>query len=147
MAIIDLLLAILHHLLVFTLVGLLAVELALLRPGLGGTDLALLGRIDAAYGGIALAVIVAGVARVLFGLKGWEYYVSNHAFWGKMAAFFVIGLLSIRPTMRILSWRRGGGDAVPERDILAVRSWVRGEMFLVALVLVFAAAMARGIGS
>lgn len=147
MAIIDLLLAILHHLLVFALVGLLAVELALLRPGLGGTGLVLLGRIDAAYGGIALAVIVAGVARVLFGLKGWEYYVFNHAFWGKMAAFLVIGLLSIRPTMRILSWRRGGGDAVPERDILAVRSWVRGEMFLVALVLVFAAAMARGIGS
>lgn len=147
MAIIDLLLAILHHLLVFTLVGLLAVELVLLRPGLGGTGLALLGRIDAAYGGVALAVIVAGVARVLFGLKGWEYYVSNHAFWGKMAAFLVIGLLSIRPTMRILSWRRGSGDAVPERDILAVRSWVKGEMFLVALVLVLAAAMARGIGS
>lgn len=147
MEIVDLLLAILHHFLVFSLAGLLAAELALVRPGLAGPSLGLLGRIDGAYGGIAGAVVVVGVCRVLFGLRGWEYYVSNHAFWGKMAAFVIVGLLSIRPTMRILAWRRSGTDVVPEADILSVRAWIKGEVFFLALVLVFAAAMARGIGA
>jgi putative membrane protein len=146
MDIADLVLAILHHLLVFSLAGLLAAELALIRPSLSGPGLGLLGRIDRAYGGVAVAVIVVGVCRVIFGLKGWEYYVSNHAFWGKMAAFVIVGLLSIRPTMRILAWRRSGANDVPESEILAVRGWIKGEIFFLALVLVFAAAMARGVG-
>jgi putative membrane protein len=147
MDIVDLLLAILHHFLVFSLAGLLAAELVLLRPGLSGPNLSLLGRIDGAYGGIALAVIVVGVCRVIFGLKGWEYYVSNHAFWGKMIAFVIVGLLSVPPTIRIIRWRRGGSEAVPEGEVMAVRSWIKGEVFFLALVLVFAAAMARGVGS
>jgi putative membrane protein len=146
MDIVDLLLAILHHLLVFSLAGILAAEWVLVRPGLSGPSLRLLGRIDGAYGGTALAVVVVGVCRVIFGLKGWEYYVSNHAFWGKMAAFVIVGLLSIRPTMRILAWRRAGDTLVPDVEIAAVRIWIRGEIAFFALILVFAAMMARGIG-
>jgi putative membrane protein len=141
--VIDLLFAILHHFLVFTLAGLLAAELALVRPGLSGASLNLLGRIDAAYGGVAMAIVVVGICRVIFGLRGWDYYVSNHAFWGKMACFVVVGLLSIRPTMRIIAWRRSGTGAVPEGEVNAVRGWIRGEIFFLALVLVFAAMMAR----
>ena len=146
MDLVDLLLAILHHFLVFTLAGLLAAELVLLRPGLSGPNLGLLGRIDAAYGGVAMAIIVVGVCRVIFGLKGWEYYVSNHAFWGKMVAFIIVALLSIRPTKRIIAWRRSGKEVVPDSEVTAVRSWVKGEVFFLALVLIFAAAMARGVG-
>jgi putative membrane protein len=147
MDIVDLLLAILHHFLVFSLAGLLAAELVLLRPGLSGSNLSLLGRIDGAYGGIAGAVVVVGICRVIFGLKGWEYYISNHAFWGKMITFVIVGLLSIRPTMRILAWRRSGMAVVPDGEVLAVRSWIKGEFLFLALVIVFAAAMARGVGS
>lgn len=146
MDIIDLLLAILHHFLVFTLAGLLAVELALVRPGLSRSGLGLLGSVDRAYGGVAMAIIVVGICRVIFGLKGWEYYVGNHAFWGKMVAFVIVGALSSRPTMRIVAWRRSGADVVPDAEISTVRSWLKGEVFFLALVLVFAAAMARGVG-
>ncbi len=146
MDIVDLLLAILHHILVFSLAGILAAEWVLVRPGLSGQSLQLLGRIDGAYGGIAMAVIVVGICRVVFGLKGWEYYVSNHAFWGKMAAFVIVGLLSIRPTMRILAWRRADDAAVPDAEIAAVRTWLRAEIGFFGLILVFAAMMARGIG-
>ena len=148
MDIVDLLLAILHHLLVFTLAGILAAEWVLIRPGLSGPNLQLLARIDGAYGGVAMAVIAVGVCRVIFGLKGWEYYLSNHAFWGKMAAFIVVALLSIRPTMRIIAWRKAAGEtsAVADGEILAVRSWLKGEIAFLALILVFAAMMARGIG-
>jgi putative membrane protein len=146
MDIVDLPLAILHHFFVFTLAGLLAAEFALVRPGLSGPGLGLLGRIDGAYGGVAMAIIVVGICRVLFGLKGWEYYVANHAFWGKMIAFVIVGLLSIRPTRRILAWRKNGTEVVPDSEVAAVRSWIKGEVFFLALVLVFAAAMARGVG-
>lgn len=145
--IVDLLLAILHHFLVFTLAGLLAAEFALVRPGLSGASLDLLGRIDRAYGGVAMAIIVVGICRVLFGVRGWEFYIANHAFWGKMIAFVIVGALSSRPTMRIIAWRRSGAGVVPEGEISAVRSWIKGEIFFLALVLVFAAAMARGVGS
>lgn len=147
----DLLLAIAHHLLVFALAGILFAEFVLLKPGLGGRQLSLLGRLDGAYGGIAVAIIVIGVCRVIFGLKGWEYYVSNHAFWGKMAAFVIVGLLSIPPTMRIIRWRREAGSStdyvVPDGEIASMRRYVHGELAFFALILVFAAMMARGVGA
>jgi len=49
--------------------------------------------------------------------------------------------------MRIIAWRKSETGVVPEAEILAVRSWIKGEIVFLALVLVFAAAMARGIGS
>ena len=74
MDIVDLVLAILHHFLVFSLVG----------DAVGGTGADAAGtegrgasspRVGStrAYGGIAVAVIVVGICRVIFGLKGWEY--------------------------------------------------------------------------
>ena len=142
---VDLLLAILHHLLVFSLAGLLAAEWVLVRPGLAGTNLELLAGIDRAYGAVAMAVIAIGAGRVFFGLKGWEFYVFNHMFWGKMTAFVAVALLSIIPTIRIAAWRKAGvGDPVPDREILAVRSWLKGEAAAFALIPIFAAAMARG---
>jgi putative membrane protein len=146
MHVVDLLLAIAHHLLVFSLAGILAAELVLTRPGLSGPTLGLLGRIDSAYGGVAMAVVAVGICRVVFGLKGWEFYISNHAFWGKMIAFVIVALLSIRPTMRILSWRRAELATVPDDEIFAVRTWIKGEIAFLALVLAFAAMMARGVG-
>lgn len=145
----DLILAICHHLLAFLLAAALAAEWALVRPGLAGANLALLGRLDAAYGGLAVALIAIGVGRVFFGLKGWEFYVYNHVFWGKMAAFAAVALLSITPTMRIAKWRgaaKDGGYLVPESEIRAVRVWLKIEAAVFVLILVFAAAMARDIG-
>jgi putative membrane protein len=141
MDIVDLLLAILHHLLVFSLAAMLAAEWVLVRPGLSGASLQLLARIDSAYGGVAMAVILIGAARVYFGLKGWEFYVSNHMFWGKMAAFVAVALLSIVPTMRIAGWRRAG--TAPDQEILGLRAWLKAEVAAFALIPIFAAAMAR----
>jgi len=142
----DLLLAIAHHLLAFCLVAALAMELVIVRPGLSRAELPRLGRIDGAYGGMALAIILVGIGRVLYGLKGWEFYVYNHAFWAKMAAFVLVGLLSIPPTLRIIRWRRAAGETVPEAEIASMRRWLKAEAIVLAFVPIFAAAMARGIG-
>lgn len=148
---IDLGLAIAHHLAVFTLVALYAAEFALLRPGLSGVRIGQLARIDAAYGAMAGVVIVVGIIRVMFGAVGWEYYVSNHAFWGKMAAFLVMGLLTIQPTMAIRRWlkasRSDGGYVIPETEIATSRRFVHIQAGVLLLIPMFAAAMARGYGA
>ena len=81
-----------------------------------------------------MLIIVVGIGRVFFGLKGWEYYIYYWAFWAKMAAFVAVGLLSIRPTMRFIAWRKAAaGDPAfarprgrhPQRALLsACRSTV-----------------------
>ena len=147
---IDLFLAILHHLLVFALAAALAAEFVLVRPGLAGRELKILGHIDGAYGGIAGAVILVGFLRVWLGLKGWEFYLYSLSFWGKMLAFAVVGALSVRPTTRILAWRRAATNAtglyvVPDGEIANVRRFIVWQMIGFAFILIFAAMMARGV--
>ena len=144
---IDLILASSHHLVVFLLVTIFAAEFALLRPGLAGNRIGQLARIDAAYGGVAMLVIVVGVLRVIFGASGWEYYVSNYAFWAKMAAFLVMGLLTVPPTLAIRRWLKAGQDyVVPAEAISANRRFIYLQAGVLVLIPIFAAAMARGYG-
>ena len=106
----DLLLAIAHHLLIFTLFGLLVTEMVMLKPELPRATLLRLARIDIVYGIVAGLIVVVGFSRVHFGLKGPEFYEQNPVFWAKIAAFVVVGLLSIQPTVRIIRWRRAVGQ-------------------------------------
>ncbi|RUU06339.1 DUF2214 family protein [Mesorhizobium sp. USDA-HM6] len=146
----DLLLAIAHHLLVFSLAGIIGAEFVLVRGDLGAATLKRLAGIDRHYGIIAALIVIVGIGRVFFGLKGWEFYVYNWVFWAKMAAFIVVGLLSIVPTMRFVSWsRQASGNpsfSVPAAELASVKNYVRAEGFIFLLIPVFAAAMARGYG-
>jgi putative membrane protein len=147
----DFLLASLHHLIVFGLAAVLAAELALMRPAaMSPRTVRLLGRFDAAYGLLALAILALGFVRVWYGAKGPDFYLGNPVFWAKIAAFGVVGLLSIRPTMRILAWQKAANaDAafVPQQDEIArLRRLLLAEIHVFALIPVLAAAMARGIG-
>ncbi|ODT80822.1 MAG: hypothetical protein ABS76_14685 [Pelagibacterium sp. SCN 64-44] len=146
----DLVLAIAHHLTVFTLVALFAAEFALLRPGLGGPRLRQLARIDAAYGAVALLVVVVGVLRVFFGAVDPGYYWGNIAFWGKMAAFLVMGLLTIQPTIAIRRWLKEAkavSDYAPRAaEVANSRRFVHLQAGVLLFIPAFAAAMARGYG-
>ena len=144
----DLTFAILHHLAVFTLVGIIAAEFALLRPGLAGGRLGQLASIDRLYGIAATVVIVVGVLRVVWGGKGWQFYVSSDMFWGKMIAFVIVGLLSIQPTIALARWGKAlkadPGFIPPPADIARSRKFIHAEVAILALIPIFAAAMARG---
>jgi putative membrane protein len=147
----DFLLAAIHHLIVFGIASVLAAEIALMRPAaMSPHTVRLLGRFDAVYGGLAMAILVAGFARVWFGAKGPDFYLHNPMFWAKIGAFLVVGLVSIRPTLRILAWQKAAkADAafVPAaQEIGALRRQLLIEIHVFALIPVFAAAMARGIG-
>jgi putative membrane protein len=146
----DWILACLHHVAVFSLAAVLAAELALMSVALSAQSIRRLAAIDLWYGILAGAVIVFGVMRVIWGAKGYEYYLANHIFWTKMALFLGVGLLSIPPTLRYLAWRRGvtaeAGFLPPTADVARVRMllWLEAGLFL--CIPIAAAAMARGYG-
>jgi putative membrane protein len=143
----DFILAVLHHVLVFSLAGILAVEIALMRPGIGAAEVRRLGGYDIAYGIVAGLVLIVGFARVYFGAKGPGYYFANHYFWAKISAFVILGLVSIGPTMRIIDWRRqtrrDPAFNPPANDVMSMRRLMHAEGLLLVLVIIFAAAMAR----
>src|SRR5215218_277032 len=102
----DAWLAIAHHLAVFGVAAVLVAEWTLVPPGIEPDEVRRVARIDAAYGALAGAVLLAGASRVIWGVKPADFYLENPVFWFKMAAFATVGLLSIRPTLRFLRWRR-----------------------------------------
>ncbi|MBA4203449.1 DUF2214 family protein [Pannonibacter phragmitetus] len=141
----------LHHLAVFALFAVLVMELAIcLRQTLAAEDLKRLALLDLHYGALAILVLLAGGMRVMYGGKGPDYYLGNLFFWAKMGVFLLIGLLSILPTLRILSWRRKlKADAAfvpPVAECRLVRRTLVAELLLFPLLPLFAAAMAQGYG-
>jgi putative membrane protein len=147
----DAWLAIAHHLAVFGLLAVLAVELGMLRRSLANDAVRRLSRIDGLYGALAGAVILVGIARVVWGAKPAEFYLENTTFWLKMASFGAVALISIGPTLRFRGWRRtldADPDALPSPDDLRrARRMVLAELEVFALIPIFAALMARGIGA
>lgn len=141
-------LAILHHLLVFGLVIMLAMELAYLRAP--PIDARRLTRLDAGYGAVAALVLVVGVTRVIWGEKGWAFYQDNPWFWAKVATFTLIGLISIVPTLAFGRWAKAQkADPAwrPEpRAVASTARLVRIEVLLLFPLVAFAAVMARWAG-
>jgi putative membrane protein len=141
----DLGLAIGHHLLIFALFGVLAAELVLVRRGVDIATIARVGRIDLWYGVLAGLIVAVGFARAVFAAKGWAYYSHNLFFHAKIGTFVLIGLLSIPPTVAYIRWRRAGA-APTDAQVTGVRRFLWAELALFALLPAFAAAMARGYG-
>lgn len=146
----DLILAILHHLLVFALLAVLTYELAMIRIGVAAKDIVKVSRVDAAYGILAGLILIVGFLRVFYGAKGAAFYLENPVFWAKIGAFLIVGLLSIRPTSKLIAWRkRIGSDPTflpAPGEIKSVRFLMHLEGTVFILIPIFAALMARGYG-
>ena len=141
----DLALAIGHHLLIFALFGVLFAELIAVRKGMDSSTVARIASVDLWYGVLAGLIVVVGFSRAVFAAKGWAYYSHNGFFWAKIATFAVIGLLSVPPTVRFIQWRRAGVSPT-DAQVAGVRGFLHAEVVLFALLPAFAAAMARGYG-
>jgi putative membrane protein len=149
-ATLDLVLAILHHLSIFALFGVLVGELLLIRRTMSAGDIKRAAGIDIWYGVLAGVILVVGFSRAIFAAKGWAYYSHNLMFHAKIGTVVLIGLLSIWPTIEIIRWKRElgvEGTTLPAiARIATVRRLLWLEVFLFALLPIFAAAMARGYG-
>jgi len=139
-----------HYLSILMLFGFLYGELLLWRTGISERNIRTLLWLDIGYGLSALAVLVSGIARAGWTEKGWDFYLSNPWFHGKVTLFILIALLSLYPTKVLLGWRKTvKAGHVPEIDATLQRN-LRGvlvaELHLVVLMPILAALMARGVG-
>lgn len=146
----DLILAAGHHLLAFGLFGLFLVLFVTIRPGLAGPALHRVAIVDRFQGAVAGLLVIVGVLRVIYGLKGADFYLGSWTFWVKMAAFAAVGILSVPPTLRIIAWHKAAGAdpayVVPAAEIGRARTLLGLQFLAFILIPVFAAMMARGVG-
>jgi putative membrane protein len=139
----DLVLAIAHHILIFGLFGILATEFMLVRRGMDQAMVSRVAATDLWYGLSAALIIVIGFSRAIFAAKGWDYYSHNLFFWAKFGIFAVIGALSAAPTIAFLRWRRE--KYVPDdARVAGVRHFLWAQVMLFPLLLIFTTTMARG---
>jgi putative membrane protein len=141
------LVAFLHHLAAFTVVGTLIAERVLFSPTPSFGQALRLRRIDAMYGASAGALLAVGLARVYWFEKGADYYLHNPFFLAKMALFITVGLLSIYPTVVFLSWRKAQVPVVTPVQAARIRRLLDLELAAIVAILFCAAFMAKGIGA
>jgi putative membrane protein len=144
------LMAFLHHILAFTLTACIVYEFIAYRKTMGIAEMRRIQRVDLAYGISAGLLIVVGLLRVFFFEKGPNFYMNNPFFWVKMNAFLVVGLLSIDPTIRYIRWnrtlRQNDVPEISEPEYRRTRLLLWLEVIGIAVILLAAAMMARGIG-
>lgn len=146
----DAILAYLHFTSIFVFFSFLVVETMMLRGLLDEKAVRLLGRVDIWYFGAAIAVLVTGFSRLVWGAKGPDFYLSSWPIYVKLALFLAVGILSVGPTLRFIHWRRmferDAAWSVPEPERKLARRVVMIEVHLAALIPLFAVIMARGLG-
>lgn len=143
-------LAYLHFSAIFVLFGFLVAEIVVFRGPLDPWVVRLLGRLDLWYFGSALAVLATGLARLVFGAKGPEFYLTGWAIYVKLLLFIVVALVSVFPTLRFIDWRRNldhdSDWRVPDQERAKVRRLLMIEVHIAALIPLAAVIMARGLG-
>lgn len=146
----EALLAYAHILAILTMVVFLASEAALCRvQWLNAAVVERLAKIDTIYGISAAAVLLTGIARTWWGIKGIAWYWTNPLLHVKVTLFVVIGLLSIKPTLTFLRWRREfrATSALPnEAQIVKTRRLVMVQAHILPLIPLAAVFLARGFG-
>ena len=149
--VIDAILAYLHFTAIFLLFAFMTVEVMLMRGTLDQAAVRLLGRVDLWYFGSAIAALVTGLLRLGLGAKGGDFYLSSWPIYVKIGLFFAVALVSIKPTMTFVRWRKGfDHDAafrIGDEERRRVRRYLMIEVHLASLIPVFAVMMARGLGS
>ncbi len=137
--------AALHHLAFFAMIGALFAQFALLRSRIDQAAIKRLAGLDAMYAGSATLVLIIGTVRVIYFEKGWAYYSLSLPFWLKIASFIVVAIISFYATGRFNAWRKQGADFIaPANEVSRILRLKPFEMSGLALVLIFAALMARG---
>src|SRR3954470_2063846 len=97
--------AFLHHISAFVLFAALIVEMVLLNDELTVARARKIARADMIFGIAAGVLLAVGLLRVFYFEKGAAYYFHNVPFLIKLSLFVVVGLASIYPTVKFLSWR------------------------------------------
>ena len=144
------LLAYAHVLAVLTLVVFISSEAALCRgEWLNAKVVERLAKVDLIYGIAAGAVLLTGLARIWWGIKGAPWYWSNGLLHLKLALFVAVAVMSIKPTLMFRRWGKelkASGALPDEAQVRSARKWVMIEAHLIAIIPLAAVFLARGFG-
>ena len=142
--------AFLHHLTAFTVVGALTVEVVLFKPPLTVVQARRLQRADQIFGAAATVLLVVGLLRVAYFEKGAGYYFANAFFLTKFTLFILAALISIYPTLLFISWnkalKQGEVPVITPQAVIRTRMCMMLELTAILGILFCAPFMARGIG-
>jgi putative membrane protein len=145
------LMAFLHHVAAFTVVGALIAEVVLFKPPLTAAQARKIQRADQVFGASATALLIVGLLRVIYFEKGAQYYFHNDFFLAKFSLFIVAALISIYPTVLFISWnkalKQGEVPTITPQAVTKARMCMMLEMTAILGILFCAPFMARGIGS
>lgn len=143
------LLAYAHIVAILSLVVFLTSEAALCRAEwLNAAVVRRLARVDMVYMFAAIAVLLTGLARTAWGVKGMDWYWAQPLLHIKVTLFVVIGLMSIKPTLNFRRWLRqlnADGSLPSAQDVQTTRRWVMVQAHLLILVPLAATLLARGV--
>jgi putative membrane protein len=144
----EAILAYVHFLAILTMVVFIASEAALCRvEWLNAAAVERIARVDMVYGIAAIGVLLTGLARTWWGIKGTAWYWTNPLLHVKLGLFIIIGVLSIFPTLTYFRWRkavRSSGTLPDAAEIKKTRKLVMIQAHLIALVPLVAVFLARG---
>jgi putative membrane protein len=144
----EALLAYAHFLAILTLVVFISSEAALCRvEWMNAKVVERLGKVDMIYGIAAGAVLLTGIARTWWGIKGTAWYWHQPLLHVKLGLFIAIGLMSIKPTIMYARWRkhlRADGTLPAEADVRTARKWVMVQAHIIAIIPLAAVFLARG---
>jgi putative membrane protein len=145
----DAILAYLHFTAVFLLFSFMVVETMMMRGCLDATAVRVLARVDIWFFGSAIAALVTGFLRLVFGAKGPDFYLTSWPVYVKVALFLAVGIISVWPTLRFIQWRRmferDPAWKVPDAERRLVRRLIMVEVHLAALIPLVAVIMSRGL--
>lgn len=144
----EALLAYAHFLAILTLVVFISSEAALCRiEWMNAKIVERLAVVDRIYGIAAGAVLLTGLARTWWGIKGASWYWHQPLLHLKLGLFIAVGLMSIKPTIMFIRWRRqlrAGGALPSEPEIKTARRWVMIQAHIIAVIPLAAVFLARG---
>jgi putative membrane protein len=147
----EALLAYAHLLAILTLVVFISSEAALCRPEwMNAKVVERLGRVDMIYGIASGAVLLTGIARTWWGIKGTPWYWGNGLLHLKLALFIGVGLMSIKPTLMFRQWAKqlkADGSLPAEAAVRTARKWVMVQAHVIAVIPLVAVFLARGAGA
>ena len=144
----EAILAALHLVAILTFVVFLSSQAALCRmEWMNAAVVERLVRLDVIYGAAALVMIGSGLARLLWGIKGVSWYVSQPLFHIKITIVVVMAILSIWPSIMFRRWRRqlqATGALPDELEVKKVRRLVMIQSHVLPVVAGIAVFWARG---
>jgi putative membrane protein len=146
----ETLLAAIHLLALLTLVVFLSSSTALCQSQwLNGPALERLARLQQIYRYTLLALLLSGLARALWGLKGAAWYWSSPLLHLKLTLLLVVLLLAIQPALAIARWQRDWRQhaSLPAAaQVQHTRRLLMWQAHLIPLVALLGVAFARGWG-